>query len=121
MVATRLAFGRIGARYENLEQVDKKLRRLRRTLLRGFGPVGIYLKDEFVIVGALPHTRLLHPVCHPRHRGKDGVDRDPINDRLPGLIVVGGRITYAASYPKYHVEPSAFFKRCDLRLGVDDD
>src|SRR5699024_2788754 len=67
---------------------------------------------------SLLHTSGLDLIGHLQHRGVDGVDRDPADLLVTGLVLDGGDVTAATLDGQLDLELALVVDRGDVQVGV---
>ncbi len=86
----------------------------------GDGAVRPDLQGQFIVVGHVANTGVLHRVVDLDDRGIDGIYRDNANDGLRGLVPVGGHIAPALAQGQFHVQGGVGAQGGDEQIRVED-
>ena len=100
--------------------VGKDLRAEADRIPCGDGRVSPDLQRQFVIVGHVAHTGVLHGVIHLVDRRVDRVHGDRSDRHVRRLVLVGRHISAAMAQSDLHIEGRVGAEGADVQLGVED-
>ena len=117
---SRLGTDLLGKVNEQVEVVTQHLRAERDCVARGNGAVGPNLKREFIIVGQVADTGVLHRVIDLVDRRVDRIHRNDPDGGLMLLVLLSRDIAAARSQRDLHGQARIAHQSSDVQVGIED-